>query len=368
MRERRQRRKPQFPGLRDYLEQRFGTAARKALVRPIAPGGVEIKEGGYGLPHLVSWKEGAAVRRLVLETVRPGEFGHEDRGDRAGIVVRALDDYEALPRHVRVVGAGALRKGGAAPLENTGEFFLLTEFAAGESYARDLAAIAESGGLEAIDRERARALADYLSAIHAEPVRHPTYYRRRLRDLAGSGECLAGIADSYPVPFGFVTAELLEAVERLALSWRYRLRDRDHRLRVIHGDFHPWNLLFRQGTDFSVLDRSRGAWGDPADDVAALSINYLFFALRTRGAFVGPFAELFEIFWERYLALSGDANLGEVIAPHFAFRALVLAHPRWYPKEAEETRRALFRFLLAVMEAERFEPACLPAYLSRTGP
>jgi len=44
--------------------------------------------------------------------------------------------------------------------------------------------------------------------------------------------------------------------------------------------FHPWNLLFRTETDFSVLDRSRGEWGEPADDVAALAVNYLFFGLR----------------------------------------------------------------------------------------
>ena len=35
----------------------------------------------------------------------------------------------------------------------------------------------------------------------------------------------------------------------------------------MHGDFHPWNLLFREGVEFSVLDRSRGEWGEPADDV-----------------------------------------------------------------------------------------------------
>ncbi|MGE5414200.1 MAG: phosphotransferase, partial [Syntrophomonadaceae bacterium] len=192
-------------------------------------------------------------------------------------------------------------------------------------------------------------------------------YRRRLRELTGSGECLAGVADSYPAG-GFWDARLLEEVERLALAWRYRLRDRSDRLRTIHGDFHPWNILFREGTDFTVLDRSRGALGDPADDVAALSINFLFYALRTRGEFAGPFAELFRAFWDRYLERSGDAELPRVIAPHFAFRALVVANPLWYPREPEEVRRRLFRFLLSVLEAKAFEPERIPNYLGRSAP
>ncbi len=169
---------------------------------------------------------------------------------------------------------------------------------------------------------------------------------------------------------GEVVRERLRArpVERLALGWRYRLRDRGDRLRTVHGDFHPWNILFRRGTEFTVLDRSRGALGDPADDVAALAINYVFYALRTRGRFEGPFAELFGAFWDRYLSKSGDAELPRVIAPHLAFRALVVANPLWYPRESDAVRRALFRFLLSVLESPAFEPARIPAHLDRSAP
>jgi aminoglycoside phosphotransferase (APT) family kinase protein len=153
-------------------------------------------------------------------------------------------------------------------------------------------------------------------------------------------------------------------VDSLALHWRYRLRGRAERLRRIHGDFPPWNILFREGTDFTALDRSRGRYGDPADDVAALAINYVFFALREKGRFHGPFADLFHLFWNRYRAASGDEALADVVAPHFTFRALVLANPLWYPAEAEGTRRALLRFVVGVLERERFEPAAMGELLT----
>jgi hypothetical protein len=358
-----------FPGIREYLLARFGPDAAAATLEPLAIRAGGVKQGGYGVPYLVSWPTGSGRSRLVLETVRPGGFGHEDRADRAGILLRAYEDYGTLPRHVAAVDVGAFRKEGpAVSLGDCGEVFLLTEFCEGEPYAADFDRIATKGRLNEIDLSRARSLADYLVDVHREPVAHPTWYRRRLRDLAGSGECVAGVADSYPVPLEFIDARLLCEVEALVLRWRYRLRERADRRRTIHGDFHPWNIHFRSGTDFSVLDRSRGALGDPADDVASLTINFLFFALRTEGEFAGPFADLFRLFWDRYIDRSDDRDLADVIAPHFAFRALVLANPLWYPKESQNVRRKLFRFILGTLEADRFEPDRIPAILDRPSP
>jgi len=130
----------------------------------------------------------------------------------------------------------------------------------------------------------------------------------------------------------------------------------------VHGDFHPWNILFRTGDDFSLLDRSRGEYGDPADDVACLTLNYLFFSLQRSGSLEGPFESLFLRFWDRYLKESDDDEILRVIAPYYAFRALVMASPVWYPTLSATIRTKLIAFTRAVLMTDGFDPQKVNSY------
>ncbi len=164
-----------------------------------------------------------------------------------------------------------------------------------------------------------------------------------------------GLSDSYPPPTEFAPSSELEEIERKCVAWRWRLKRKTARLSRIHGDFHPWNILFRKGTDFSLIDRSRGEWGEPADDVAALTINYLFFSLRAYGGFRPPFLKLWRVFYSRYLEMTGDSELSSVIQPFFAWRGLVVASPVWYPDLSRKVRRTLFNFIQRVLDADKFD-------------
>src|SRR6185369_253401 len=124
-----------------------------------------------------------------------------------------------------------------------------------------------------------------------------------------------------------VSPALLEKIEHMCVDWRWRLKGLTHRLRQVHGDFHPWNILFRSGIDFSLLDRSRGEYGDPADDVTSVTMNYLFSSLQRSGRLEGALGTLFHRFWQRYLDASGDCEMLKVAAPYLAFRGLVMASP-----------------------------------------
>ena len=126
---------------------------------------------------------------------------------------------------------------------------------------------------------------------------------------------------------------------------------------MTHGDFHPYNIMFQKGTDFTVLDRIRGEWGEAADDVSSLAMNYIFYALQTNGSFTGGFKQLFEAFFEKYLELTDDYSLLQVIQPFFVFRTLVVASPVWYPNLSLDVRRKLFNFLYNILEVEEFNPA-----------
>jgi hypothetical protein len=115
--------------------------------------------------------------------------------------------------------------------------------------------------------------------------------------------------------------------------------------------------LFQEGANFAVLDRSRGEWGEPADDVTSMTVNYLFFSLCRSGKLQGPFELLFRLFWDTYVEASGDAEIMATAAPFFAFRGLVLASPVWYPKLSIEVRRSIFRFIENVLDVPRFDPS-----------
>ena len=64
-----------------------------------------------------------------------------------------------------------------------------------------------------------------------------------------------------------------------------------------------------------MLDRSRGEWGEPADDVTSMSINYLFFSLCRHGTLKGPLEVLFHSFWDRYLSRSHDQDVLTAAGP-----------------------------------------------------
>jgi hypothetical protein len=201
-----------------------------------------------------------------------------------------------------------------------------------------------------------------VSNIHAQKHDAPELYRRRLRELVGHHEGIGGLVDSYDEATDaqrgdVVTGERLLDFERRCLGHRHRLKAYSRRLRRVHGDFHPWNVLFGEDDLLTLLDRSRGAWGEPADDVSAMAINYLFYALRTESSrrLTGPFATLWRRFFEAYLDATGDDELGLVIQPYLAFRALVVASPVWYPTIELPVRAALFRFVDHVLDVERFD-------------
>ncbi len=352
--------------LKDYLTGLYSGKVRVKAVRELKNDQEEtkLKAFGYGNPLLVRFEHDGTEERVVLHTMPPDHFGHERISDRARNLLLDYATFNALPGHVPALDVGAFSSSGELlSLGEAQEFFLLTQYARGRPYAHDLERIAAQGNLSATDEERAIALAAYLSQIHAVTQSEPALYRRRLRDLVGHGEGIMGILDSYPPDLAVAPPARLAEIERRCVTWRWRAKDYGHRLAQVHGDFHPWNVLFDEH-EFVLLDRSRGAWGEPADDVSAMSINFILFSLRLSGRLEGAFGRLYDLFWQRYLEQSGDEQVLEVIQPFYAWRALVLASPVWYPSLPSSVRETLLRFAENLLQTDRFDPPRVNGYLA----
>jgi hypothetical protein len=342
-----------------YLRSVLG--ARATVLGLAALGGShevkDIKGYGYGTPVRVDYQiDGGERRMAVLHTISPGPFGHEHMADRAQELILGNQAFNRLPRHIRSFDVSGFQPSGRLiSVGNVEEFCLLTEYAEGESYAKDFERLRDTGQLTDLDLARSDVLCDYLVEIHKVQGTDPGLYVRRIRELVGHGECIMGVADSYP-QHPLFPASVLERIEHLCVAWRWRLKKLTYRLRQVHGDFHPWNILFRSATDFSLLDRSRGEYGDPADDVASLTMNYLFFSLQRSGRLEGALESLFLRFWQRYLEKSGDLEMLKVVPPFLAFRGLVMASPLWYPTLPDTVRQRILAFVLAVLESDSFDP------------
>jgi hypothetical protein len=353
--------------LETYLQGRAGAPVEIVEMRDLggeAQGQRALKQFGFGRPLLVAYRSQDGEQRVVFHRIRRNAFGREREDDRAAAVWLDYRTFNRLPRHVPAVDMVVRTKAGEIrSIGDAEELLLVSGFRPGQPYAQDLLRIREKGESDDLDLKRAAALARCAAGFHADQHDDPLLWRRRLRDLIGHGEGIFGITDSYSSEASYAPPELLRRIEEAANRWRWRLKEKSQRLRRVHGDFHPFNILFREGLELVLLDRSRGDWGEPADDVSSMALNYIFFSLQRSGKFQGPFQRLHDAFWEAYFDARSDPEMTAVIQPWFAWRALVLASPVWYPDIEEDVRVKLLTFAQRVLVEDVYEPGRINEYL-----
>jgi aminoglycoside phosphotransferase (APT) family kinase protein len=357
--------------LEAYLKEVFGLSVKLLEFQ-------RLGAGVHGTGFLLKIETEDGIKSYVLKDLAPEGLGHDYPSDRAAVFLLARETYGRLPKHVKAIDVISMKDDGTMKSIGGGvDYFLLMEMAEGENYFIDLSEFSNKDILDERDRNKIEAMTSYLAEIHSVKKDSKTLYWRKLRDTVGHGECLMGVFDSYPdgtLPYN----EMADIIKK-SVDWIAKLKPKFKRLSQIHGDFHPGNIWFRPegrlrlpseiplnttgGIDFILLDRSRGPWGDPADDVTALTINYIFFSIKHLGTVRGPFLEGLRLFFERYVTLTGDDELLSVVAPFYAFRGAVVANPIFYPELTADQRKLIFRFVNNVLDDERFRLESVNDYL-----
>jgi aminoglycoside phosphotransferase (APT) family kinase protein len=340
--------------LKAYLKKEF-----KDIIQ------VDIRKLGSGVQgsgFLIEMKTLDGTKSYVVKTLLSEGLGHDYPSDRAAVFLLDLDEFKNLPRHVKAVDVlSEMEDGSIKSIGGGREYYLLMERGAGRDYFNDLSEFVHKDRLEISDIEKIKAMTTYLAEIHSIKKASKILYWRKLRDTVGHGECLMGVFDTYPD--GTLSYDEMAEIIKKSVDWIYRLKPKHNRLSLIHGDFHPGNIWFKNNTDFILLDRSRGPWGDPADDITALTINYIFFSIKHHGSVRGPYLEGLTLFFDRYVTLTGDNEIYDVVAPFFAFRGAVVANPIFYPELTPEQRRLIFRFVNNVLDDDKFKLEKVNDYL-----
>jgi hypothetical protein len=350
----------------EYLRKLFNVPVRVLETR-------KLGEGFHAAGFLVTLNMDGRRRNLVLRVLRGDTgWGHENPSDRAAVLLLQHRLFNRAPPGTCVKSLDVLclkDDGSLLSLGGSIEFFQLVEEvteAEGTPYVQDLHAIGKRGSLTERDIRRCQIAADYLVSLHSERLESPSLYMRHIRDLIGHGEMLMGVVDTYPDPSSlpWTSRREIEEIELGAVKWRNRIKHLTHRLRRIHGDFHPFgNIRFREDDSIIVLDPSRFEFGEPADDLAALAINFIFISLWHHGALKEPFQKLLRLFFDRYLDRTGDEEVLKVLPPFFAFRGLVIAHPLYYPQLDNGRRRKILSFVRNLLEDDSFNLDKVNAYL-----
>jgi hypothetical protein len=352
--------------IENYFQALFSTPTKLISIE-------KIGEGFHNAGFLITLSINSQIKRIVMRVVRGDTgWGHDYLSDHCSVLLLQHNLLRTAPAGTcsESFDVAALTSDGA--IKSIGEsiefLHFVDEIPETEStpYSKDLFEIAEKQDISDNDKLRVRVIAEYLARLHSQKNQNANLYSRHIRDLIGHGEMLMGVIDTYPRvnTLDFTSMKEFERIEIEAVRWRNKIKHSSERCSRIHGDVHPFgNLRFKSDNSILALDMSREKFGEPADDIAGMSINYLFFSIWKHGKLTPHFEKLFQIFLNEYINKTNDKNILRYMPPFYAFRGTVIAHPLYYPDLESFKRRKIFNFILNTINDKEFNPDKLESYI-----
>ncbi len=328
----------------------------------------KLGSGWHGTGYKIAYNIDGEEKIVILRTLKPAGFSHDYKSDRAKVFILQHTLSKNIPNHIKSLDVGGYNKDGSlVSLGNCEEFFQIVEIAKGREYVKELNELKKRGTLTKQDKKKALLLSDYLVKLHKTKFKGKkeladSIYKRHLRDCICDGEMLMGVLDTYPAKLEWTNKNEIIEIMNKAVRFRENIKHLSSRLCRIHGDFHPGNIIF-SGETFKVLDASREEYGDSADDLTSLALNYFWYSLQQNNNFSGVFKELFELFWGNYIKKTNDVTLDKIAPLFFAFRGVVMAHPLFYPNQSDDVRKKIFGFVNNVLNNEEFKIKDVSSYI-----
>lgn len=331
----------------------------------------ELGSGVMGKGYLLEFKEGKNSKRLVLKSIFANNLNLDHHSDRAQNFFLAHEAYNTMESHVKSKDVISVDKNGKLKsIGDSKEFFILMEEAKGQDFFKDLEKVGEQGFVEDKVKEKVLILSNFLYKLHSKKIDSLSMYRRKVRDTLGGAGSVAMVLDSWPdKEYNQYKREWNEILKHCVNVWDIS-RNLTNRNCEIHGDFHPGNLWFQEDLTLTILDRSRGISGEPADDISAFVLNPIFYSVKKYGKLQGEYKEIFDLFWNNYFSKTLDKEMRKVLGLYFAFRVSVVCNPVFYPdsffggkENAEKARKKMINFSLNVLKDKEFIPEKINTYL-----
>ncbi len=351
--------------LKKYLEKKYNKKISDLKIE-------KLGSGVLGTGYLIEFTSEKTKQRLILKSLFTENLGMDHYSDRAASLIKSHDNYNKMPNHVKSYDVISQNKDKSLlSLDGAKEFYILMDEAKGDDLFKDFKKIKETKKLDYKIKNKIVIISNFLAELHKNKNKSVSLYRRKIRDTLGSGESLIGILDMHPdSSFKIFEKKWLAIVKKSIDFWNKSRRLHD-RLCEIHGDYHPGNLWF-ENEKFTVLDRARGRFGEPADDIAAFIINPIMYSLITENGFKGDFKDIFDLFWNNYFKRTGDKEMRKIIAPYIAFRIAVVTNPIVYnddffggSKKSNFIRLKLINFALNILKDSEFNPNKINFYLNQ---